>query len=243
MKWSLSSGWMNAGWKQPDRVDHRGQDRHRRRVRREAVEVMQHVLVDELVLAEHAPELRELGGGRQLAEDQEVGGFDEARALGELLDRVAAVAKDAFFAVDERDLARARAGVGVAAVERDEPGLGAQLRDVDRGLGFGADDGGQLVALAVVTQRSVLGHEGLRLSARILRCTSRRSVMDRHDRGSRNVARRRPPAPKKHLQSMVSVLYLRRFSLRAEGLSSLVTTELPGDEQVKGPVPVDIHLR
>ncbi len=103
---------------------------------------MQHVLVDELVLAEQAAEVRELGGRRQLAEDQQVGRLDEARPLGELLDGIAAVAQDALLAVDERDLARAGAGVPVAAVERDQAGFGAQLRDVDGRFGLRADDRG-----------------------------------------------------------------------------------------------------
>ena len=62
---------------------------------REAVEVVQHVLVDVLVPAEQPAELRELVRRRQLAEDQQVGRLDEARALGELLDGVAAITEDA----------------------------------------------------------------------------------------------------------------------------------------------------
>ena len=57
------------------------------------------------MLADLVAELVELLLGRQLAVDQEVRGLEERRvlAVGELLDVVAAVAEDAFVAVDEGD--------------------------------------------------------------------------------------------------------------------------------------------
>ncbi len=153
-------------------VDHGRKDRHRRRVRGEAVEVMQHVLVDVLVGAQQAPELRELRRRRQLAEDQEVRRLYEARPFGQIFDGIAAIAEDAFLAVDEGDLALAGARVAVAAIECDEPGFGAQLRDIDGRLGFRADNDRHFIALAVVTQSSVLGHEESPNRAGILRSGS-----------------------------------------------------------------------
>jgi hypothetical protein len=41
------------------------------------------------------------------------------------------------------------------------------------------------------------------------------------------------------LQSVSRVLYLQPFSLRAEGLPTQVTTELPGNEQTMGSEPLD----
>ena len=43
-----------------DRVDHRGQNRHRRCIRRETVEVVAHVLVNRFVLDQQAAKLVEL---------------------------------------------------------------------------------------------------------------------------------------------------------------------------------------
>ena len=56
---------------------------------------------------------------RQLAVDQQVAHLEEAALLGELLDRVAAVAQDAGVAVDVGDRGRRRGGVDEAGVERD----------------------------------------------------------------------------------------------------------------------------
>ena len=97
-------------------------------------------------------ELVELGLVGQAAEDQEPGGLDEGRALGELLDGDAAVAEDALLAVDEGDLARAGAGVAEAGVERDQAGLGAELGDVDGQLAFGPLDDRQLDRPAIKRQ-------------------------------------------------------------------------------------------
>jgi hypothetical protein len=45
----------------------------------------------------------ELALGRQLATDEQVRGFLEARALGQILDRIAPVFEDSQLAVDEAD--------------------------------------------------------------------------------------------------------------------------------------------
>ena len=50
-------------------------------------------------------------GGRQLAEEEQVGGLEVGALLGQLLDRVAAVGEDALVAVDVGDRAPARRGV------------------------------------------------------------------------------------------------------------------------------------
>src|SRR5215471_5361365 len=72
--------------------------------------------------------------------------------LDELLDRDAAVPQDPGVAVDVRDRRLARTCVDEPVVERDEPGLGPQLRDVDGRFVFAAADSGQLDLLLVVVQ-------------------------------------------------------------------------------------------
>ena len=83
-------------------------------------------------------------GGRQLAVDDQVGRLDEGGVLGQLLDRIAAVAEDAGLAVDEGDGALAGAGVAVALVVGDVAGVGAQIADIDRLLALRADDDGKV---------------------------------------------------------------------------------------------------
>ena len=110
------------------------------------------------MLGQQPPELHELGRIRQLAEHQQVRGLRKRRVLGQFLDRVAAVAQDALLAVDERDAARARAGVRVPVVERDQPRLRPQLRDVHRALVFRTHDHRKIVALAAVRQCRLVAH-------------------------------------------------------------------------------------
>jgi hypothetical protein len=64
-----------------------------------------------------------------------------------------------------------------------------------------------------------------------------------HDPEASTLARRTSQLPKKVLAIHDERLIFTPVSFWAEGLSSPVTTELPGDEQVKGPVPVDPKVR
>src|SRR4029079_16819754 len=70
----------------------------------------------------------------------------------ELLDRDAAVAEDAFLAVDEGDRGLTGTGVGVPVVEGDEPGLGPELRDVHPELVLGTADDREFDLSAVVLE-------------------------------------------------------------------------------------------
>ena len=99
------------------RVDHAGQHRHRVRVAREAVEEPLEVLVQHGVPLDPVGEIRQLFGRRQLAVDQQVADLDEGRLLGELVDRVTAVAQNAGVAVDVGDGTLAGGGVDEAVVE------------------------------------------------------------------------------------------------------------------------------
>ena len=123
------------------RVDHRREDGHRVRGGREAVEEVAHVLVQHLVFREQVGELGELRAAGKIAVDEQVGGLDEGAFFRQFRDVVAAVAQDAFFAVDEGDGALAGTGVAVAGIERDAAGLVSEREDVDPHFALGADDG------------------------------------------------------------------------------------------------------
>jgi hypothetical protein len=88
-------------------------------------------------------------GAGEVAEDEELRGFDEGGFFGEFFDGDAAIAEDSFFAVDEGDGAGAAAGVSIGGIEGDEPGFGAEFGDVDGLFALGADDDGELVGFAV----------------------------------------------------------------------------------------------
>ena len=109
------------------RADHR----HRVGVAAEAAEEVRHLLVQHGVVGDAALEVLELGGGRQLAVEQQVGDLEEVRLLGQLLDRVAAVEQLALVAVDVGDGALAGAGRGIAGVEGEDAAFGVEAADVD----------------------------------------------------------------------------------------------------------------
>jgi hypothetical protein len=116
------------------RGDGRGEDAHRVGVHRESIEEALELLVEQGVLADLVLPVGQLGRRRQLAVDQQVGGLEERRLLGQLLDRVAAVAQDSGVTVEERDGAPGRGGVAEAVVERRQVSFLQEGRDVDRVL-------------------------------------------------------------------------------------------------------------
>src|SRR6185437_8518054 len=100
-------------------------------------------------------------GRRQLTVDQQVGRLDEGGLLGELLDRVAAVAQDARVTVDVGDGGLARGRVDEADVEGDVAGLLHQLRDLVGVVALGGRDQGEsqlLVTRAKYSSRCVVRH-------------------------------------------------------------------------------------
>ena len=134
------------------RSDGRDEHPHRVRVVVEPVhEPLAHVLVDERVVRDVRGPQVELVGGRQLAVQQQVRHFEVRRLLGELLDRIPAVAQDAGVAIEVRDGARTGRGgeerrvvhpqvwVELSKLRRREHPVG----DVDSDLFAGAvvDDG------------------------------------------------------------------------------------------------------
>ena len=108
----------------------RGQHRHRVGVAREAAEEALELLVQQRVVADPLVERFQLGGRGQVAVDQQVGNFQEAGVLGQLLDRVAAVAQDAGIAVDVGDGRGGGRGVHETGVKGDGAGLLQQLGNV-----------------------------------------------------------------------------------------------------------------
>jgi hypothetical protein len=142
-------------------VDHGGEHGHGRSVDGEGFEVVLEAFVEMGVAGEAFAEAAELVGSGEAAEDEELGGFDEGGFLGEFFDGIAAVAEDAFFAVDEGDGAGAAAGVSIGGVEGDEAGFGAEFGDIDGLLAFGSDDDGELVGFAVDGERGCLANSGL----------------------------------------------------------------------------------
>ena len=77
----------------------------------EALEMVLHAFVQQLVLGQQIRKRRNSRAVRQMAQNDQVRDFDESGFLGQFLDRNAAIAQNAVFAVNESDLAVAGAGV------------------------------------------------------------------------------------------------------------------------------------
>ena len=121
----------------------RDEHAHRVRVGREPVEQSLDALGRHLVRLDHVRPARELCSRGQLAVQQQVRGFEVRARLGELLDRIAAVAQDAAIAVDERDAALHRGRVHQRRIVRHQAEVvfcrldAAQLCGTDRPVGNG----------------------------------------------------------------------------------------------------------
>src|SRR6185369_5555778 len=74
------------------------------------------VLVDEGVQGDARDKVRVVRGRGQLAREQQAGDLQVVAPLRELLDRIAPVAQDPLFSVDEGDAAAAGGGVHVGRV-------------------------------------------------------------------------------------------------------------------------------
>ena len=189
-------------------ADRAEQHPHRVRVVAEALQELVDVRVHVGVHPDVVRPLRELALGRELALEQEVGRLQEPGLLGDLLDRIAAVAEDAGVAVDVGDRAAARCRVQERRVVRHEPlAVGARdLAQVGRADGAVHDRQRVLRAGAVVDDgesvsaqvRCLLGRDSpytareRRRAGRIPRLTSGSPRTRRERRRGRTPA---PPTP------------------------------------------------
>ena len=106
-------------------------------------------------------ELAELGLGRQVAIDQQVGDFEETRVLGQLLNRIAAIQQHALVAVDERDRTAARRCRHETRVVGEVAGVLVELADVDRRIAQTALDDRQgrgCVRRGIGQHNGLIGH-------------------------------------------------------------------------------------
>ena len=137
----------------------RNEHAHRVGVVVEAVdEPLAHVLVDERVVGDLVRPRLELALVRQIAVQQEVCDLEVRRVLGELLDRVAAIAEDAIVPIEVGD----RRAAGGGRQERrvvDEEVL-VQLSQGGAGKHTVGDGDRDRLAGAVVGDRDGVGHMG-----------------------------------------------------------------------------------
>ncbi len=114
------------------------------RIAAEAAVEVQHLLVQHGVIGDGVLEVVLLLLLWQLAMQQEVAHLHKVAVLGQILDLVAAMQEDAFFAVDEGDGGLAARRRGEARVVGEHPGLAIELADVNDPRALGAIEDGQL---------------------------------------------------------------------------------------------------
>ncbi len=141
---------------------------HGMRIVPKAVHEALDLLVDDRVMGDVPGPVGQLVPVRKLPVQQQVGDLEERVITGQLLDRIAAVAKDPALSVDKGNRALARGGVGISRVVCHEPEvvLGLldrpQVRGGDRGAigGIRSVYDRKLVSLtgAVVDDRDAVGH-------------------------------------------------------------------------------------
>ena len=144
------------------RTDGAHEHAHRMGVVGEALHELLDVLVHHGVHGDLVGPRLQLVGGRQLAEQDQIGGLEERALVGELLDRVAAIHQHALVAVDVGDLAAARRGVHERRVVGSEAEVVvarldlAQIHRLDGAVG---DRDVVLLAGAVVGDGEGIGHD------------------------------------------------------------------------------------
>ncbi len=94
---------------------------HRMRVVVERIHGFLDLLVNECVVSDVPGPFLQLTGRRQLSMQKQVCNFKVGAAFGELLDRISAIAQDAFVAVDEGDAALARGGIHKRRIVAHQP--------------------------------------------------------------------------------------------------------------------------
>ncbi|CAB4757798.1 unannotated protein [freshwater metagenome] len=121
----------------------------------EAVEEPAQILVQHRVLAYTRLEVVELGLRWQLTVDEQVRGLEERGLLGQLFDRIAAVAQDARVTVDIGDRRGAGRRIEEAMIEGDPARLLQQGPDVQAALTDGGRDLWQRQFATWIPQRNV----------------------------------------------------------------------------------------
>ena len=134
-------------------IDDRRKDGHGVPVGRKPFEVVHEVFVQQGRIAEHGAERGPFLAGRQLSENKQHDRFHEGALPRQLLNGIAPIPQNPLLAVHKGDGAVTRTGIGVALIQGDDPGAGAQTAHVHRDLAFGATHHRQFIGLAVNGQR------------------------------------------------------------------------------------------
>jgi hypothetical protein len=123
------------------RGDHGGHHCHRMSVAMEAPQHLHQLLIHRAMPHDGVAKQIELRAHRELPVNQQMGNFQEARALGELLDGVAAIQKQPRFAVDIGYLAFGARGRDESWIEGEYAEILGQMRNIQHVRSNGSRNG------------------------------------------------------------------------------------------------------
>jgi len=137
----------------------RRQDRHRRGIDGNVLQLVFQAFVQQLVVGQLTAEGLQFLAVRQAAEDQQPGHLHKVGFVGELFDRDPAIAQDALVPVDIGNCTLAGRRVAQTRIVGNHAELIAELADVNRHLAIGRHQSGQFDLLLSKCQHRFFGHE------------------------------------------------------------------------------------
>ena len=160
-------------------ADHTAHYRHRVRVAAEAVKEAAQLFVQHGVIGHTLAKFLILRGIGQIAIQQQIGNFEEARFFGQLINGIAAIQQNAGIAINIGDGAFAGSGRAIAGVEGENPKIAIKLADIGNLRPQRAAQQGQRRAFVGTIQRDGNGPLGLRGHA----CLPQKRSRHQHKRG------------------------------------------------------------
>jgi len=135
-------------------------------MRREALEVVLHGFVQQLVVGQQIRKVPQFRTVWQPTHNQQMGDLDKGGFLRQFLDGNPAVAQNPLLPINKGNLAAAGARVAITFVQRDAASLVAQGGNVNGPLSLTARYNRERIALSVQCQHRSLVHKQLLLKIR-----------------------------------------------------------------------------
>ena len=143
------------------RADHTAHHRHRVRIAAEAIKKAAQLFMQHGVVGHALAKFLILRGIGQIAIQQQIGNFQEARFFGQLINGIAAIKQDAGIAINIGDGAFAGSGRAIAGVKGENPKIAIKLANISNMRAQRAAQQGQRRAFVCAIQRDGNGPLGL----------------------------------------------------------------------------------
>ena len=149
------------------RANHTAHHRHWVRIAAEAIKEAAQLFMQHGVIGHTLAEFLILRGIRQIAIQQQIGNFEEARFFGQLFNRIATIEQNPRIAINVRDGAFAGSGCAIARIKGENAKVAIKLADIRNLRPQRAAQKGQRRAFVCAIQGDGDGPLGLRGHARL----------------------------------------------------------------------------